>query len=122
GNDSQFAKMCEVIGKWELVNDPRFVTNSARVQNRDELLPLLKPIFLTKTVSEWLSLIGDTFPCGPINNLEQTFSISQVDAREMLVHMKHPTIGDLPLVGSPLKLSDTPVEYKLPPPKLGEHT
>jgi crotonobetainyl-CoA:carnitine CoA-transferase CaiB-like acyl-CoA transferase len=122
GNDKQFAKMCEVIGKSELVSDVRFATNSARVENRDELIPLLKPIFLTRTVNEWLSLIGDEFPCGAINNIEQTFSMPQVEEREMLVHMQHPTIGDLQLVGSPLKFSDTPVEYKLPPPRLGEHT
>jgi crotonobetainyl-CoA:carnitine CoA-transferase CaiB-like acyl-CoA transferase len=122
GNDSQFAKMCEMIGKQELANDPRFSTNAARVQNRDELLSLLKPVFLTKTVEEWLSLIGDEFPCGPINNLEQTFSMPQVDAREMLVHMQHPSIGDLSLVGSPLKFGDTSVKYRLPPPRLGEHT
>ena len=122
GNDRQFAKMCEVIGRWELVSDVRFATNSARVQNRDKLIPLLKPVFLTKTVNEWLSLIGDEFPCGPINNLEQVFSMPQVEEREMLIRMRHPTIGELPLVGSPLKFSDTPVEYKLPPPRLGEHT
>ena len=87
GNDKQFAKMCEVIGKQELVNDVRFATNSARVQNRDELIFLLKPIFLTKTVNEWLSLIRDEFPCGAINNLEQAFSMPQVEEREMLIHM-----------------------------------
>jgi len=122
GNDRQFAKMCEVIGKQELVSDARFATNSARVQNRDALISILKPVFQTETVNEWLSLIGDEFPCGPINNLEQVFSMPQVEAREMLIHMQHPTIGELPLVGSPLKFSDTPVEYKLPPPRLGEHT
>jgi formyl-CoA transferase len=122
GNDRQFAKMCEVIGKWELVSETRFSTNSARVQNRDALIAILKPVFLTKTVNEWLALIGDEFPCGPINNLEQVFSMPQVEAREMLVHIQHSTIGELPLVGSPLKFSDTPVEYKLPPPRLGEHT
>ena len=122
GNDSQFAKMCDVIGKQELVNDSRFSTNSARVKNRDELISLLRPIFLIKTVKEWLSLIGDDFPCGPINNLEQTFSMPQVEAREMLTHVEHPTIGDLSLVGSPLKFGDTPVGYRLPPPRLGEHT
>jgi crotonobetainyl-CoA:carnitine CoA-transferase CaiB-like acyl-CoA transferase len=122
GNDAQFAKMCEVIDESELANDPRFTTNSARVQNRDELISILESVFATKTVSEWLSLIGDEFPCGPINNLEQVFSMPQVEAREMFVHMQHSTIGDLPLVGSPLKFSDTPVEYKIPPPRLGEHT
>ena len=122
GNDAQFAAMCEVIGEKELVTDLRFATNSARVQNRDRLISILKPVFLTKTVSEWLSLIGDKFPCGPINNLEQAFSMPQAESREMLIQMEHPTIGDLPLVGSPLKFSSTPVEYRLPPPLLGEHT
>ena len=122
GNDRQFAKMCEVIGTLELVNDVRFATNSARVQNRDALISILKPVFMTKTVNEWLSQIGDEFPCGPINNLEQVFSMPQVEAREMLIHMQHPEIGDLPMVGSPLKFSDTPVEYRLPPPMLGQHT
>ena len=122
GNDAQFASLCDFIGKPEWGSDPRFEKNPARVQNRDELISLLKPVFVTKTVNEWLSLIGDTFPCGPINNFEQVFTMPQVNAREMLVHMEHPTIGDLSLVGSPLKFSDTPVEYKLPPPRLGEHT
>jgi formyl-CoA transferase len=122
GNDKQFAKMCEVIGKSELASDARFATNSARVQNRDELIPLLKPVFATKTVDEWLSLIGDKFPCGAINSLEQAFSMPQVKEREMLVQMSHSEIGDLRLVGSPFKFSDTPVEYKLPPPRLGEQT
>jgi len=122
GNDNQFASLCNFIGKPEWSSDPRFSKNSARVQNRDELLSILKPMFLTKTVNEWLSVIGDEFPCGPINNLERTFSMPQVEAREMLVRMQHSIIGDLPLVGSPLKFSDTSVEYKLPPPRLGEHT
>jgi len=122
GNDVQFTSLCNFIGRPEWSCDPRFEKNSARVQNRDELISLLKPVFVTKTVNEWLSLIGDTFPCGPINNFEQVFAMPQVDAREMLVQMEHPTIGGLSLVGSPLKFSDTPVEYKLPPPRLGEHT
>ncbi len=122
GNDVQFTSLCNFIGRPEWGSDPRFEKNSSRVQNRDELISLLKPVFVTKTVNEWLSLIGDTFPCGPINNFEQVFAMPQVDAREMLVQMEHPTIGGLSLVGSPLKFSDTPVEYKLPPPRLGEHT
>jgi formyl-CoA transferase len=122
GNDRQFESLCNFIGRAEMSKDPHFAKNSARVQNRDALIALLKPVFIMKTVNEWFSLIGDEFPCGPINNLEQVFSMSQVEAREMLVHMDHPTIGDLRLVGSPLKFSETPVDYKLPPPRLGEHT
>lgn len=122
GNDRQFESFCNVIGSPELALDEHFTTNSARVQNRDVLIPLLKPIFLEKTVSGWLSLIGDQFPCGPINNFEQVFAMRQVREREMLVEMPHPTIGVLPLVGSPLKMKGTPVQYKSPPPLMGEHT
>ncbi|MEY2818432.1 MAG: hypothetical protein RL275_1895 [Chloroflexota bacterium] len=122
GNDKQFEAFCKVIGKPELSADKRFSTNSARVQNRELLIPLLKPIFMQKTVSEWLALIGDQFPCGPINNFDQVFSMPHVKEREMLVQMEHPTIGALPLVGSPLKMGGTPVSYRLPPPLMGQHT
>src|SRR5690349_19487729 len=123
GNDKQFEKMCRVTGKLALVNDSRFASNSDRVKNRDELIDLLKPIFLEKTASEWLSeleLAG--IPCGSINTLDKVFAEPQVKAREILIQMQHSKIGDLRLVGSPLKFSETPVDYKLPPPKLGEHT
>lgn len=122
GNDKQFEALCRVIEKPETASDARFGTNQARVENREALISILKPIFTTKTVSEWLSLIGDRFPCGPINNLGQVFSMPHVMEREMLVTMEHPTIGALPLVGSPLKMEATPVEYRLPPPLMGEHT
>jgi formyl-CoA transferase len=122
GNDKQFENLCAEIGKPELAKDPRFVTNSARVENRETLIPMLKPVFESKTVNEWLSMLEDKFPCGAINNLEQVFSMPHVSERGMLIKMAHPTIDDLTLVGSPLKLSATPVEYKLPPPLKGEHT
>jgi crotonobetainyl-CoA:carnitine CoA-transferase CaiB-like acyl-CoA transferase len=123
GNDKQFEKLCEVIGKPEMVSDVRFKLNSERVKNRNELIEILKPVFLTKTATEWLrALEAVGIPCGPINTLDKVFANPQVEAREMLIHMQHPEIGDLKLVGSPLKFSDTAVEYKLPPPRLGEHT
>ena len=123
GNDKQFEKMCVVIGHLELARDSRFMTNSGRVEHRGELIKLLKPIFLSKNVSEWLTMLENAgIPCGRINTLDKVFSMPQVEAREMLVHMEHMEIGDLRLVGSPLKFSDTPVDYKVPPPKLGENT
>lgn len=123
GNDRQFEKLCAVIGKREMVNDARFALNSERVKHRDELIALLKPIFLTRTSGEWLSALEAAgIPCGPINPLDKVFAEPQVEAREMLIRMPHPEIGDLRLVGSPLKFSETPVEYKLPPPGLGENT
>ncbi len=130
GNDKQFEKLREVIGSTgmlrdnsELVNDPRFRLNSERVKNREDLIAVLKPTFLEKTASEWLSMLEIAgIPCGPIKTLDKVFAEPQVEAREMLIHMEHSEIGDLRLVGSPLKFSDTPVDYRLPPPRLGEHT
>ena len=123
GNDRQFVRLCEMLGKPELGSDERFATNSARVQNRAEIIEMLISIFRTESVSEWLRKLDEAeIPCGPINNFEQVFSMPNVQEREMLLKMNHPTIGELPLVGSPLKMSDTPVEYRLPPPLMGEHT
>ena len=123
GNDRQFARLCDLIGKPGFAADEKFATNSARVQNRAELIPLLIDIFKTASVSDWLAKLDEAeIPCGPIQNFEQVFSMPVVGEREMLVKMEHPTIGKLPLVGSPLKMSDTPVEFRLPPPLMGEHT
>ena len=123
GNDNQFARLCEVIGKLELAQDSRFVTNAGRVQNRDELIAILSPIFLQRTAGEWLAMLETVgIPCGPINTLDKVFAMPQVEARDMLIHVEHPEIEDLRMVGSPLKFSETPVAYKLPPPRLGEHT
>jgi glutaryl-CoA transferase len=123
GNDRQFDKLCEVIDKGELGIDERFRLNSERVKNREGLISILKPVFLTRPASEWLSMLEAAgIPCGPINTLDKVFSLPQVETREMLIHMEHPEIGNLKLMGSPLKFSETPVDYKLPPPRLGEHT
>ena len=123
GNDKQFAHLCELVGRPELGSDERFATNAVRVNNREELIALLKSIFSLRSVDEWLSMLEAAgIPCGSINTLDKVFAGPQVAAREMLVTMEHPTIGDLPLVGSPLSFSGTPVEYKLPPPLLGQHT
>ncbi len=123
GNDRQFARLCDLIGKPGFAADEKFATNSARVQNRAELIPLLIDIFKTASVSDWLARLDEAeIPCGPIQNFEQVFSMPVVGEREMLVKMEHPTIGKLPLVGSPLKMSETPVEFRLPPPLMGEHT
>ena len=123
GNDRQFQRLCGVIGKTDLANDSRFFTNAVRVKNRDALIEFLKPIFIQRIASEWLvALEAAEIPCGPINTLDKVFAMPQVEAREMLIHMGHSEIEDLKLVSSPLTFSDTPVEYKLPPPRLGEHT
>ena len=123
GNDKQFVRLCEMLGKPEIAVDEKFATNSARVQNRAEIISLLVSIFKNASVSEWLTKLDKAeIPSGPIQNFEQVFSMPTVKEREMLVKMDHPKIGDLLLVGSPLKMSDAPVQYRLHPPLMGEHT
>ena len=123
GNDQQWGRFCRALGKEEWINDPRFATNPKRVNNRDELRPLLNEVTATHSSEEWLPLLREAnVPCGPVNTVDQALSLAHSKAREMVVTMSHPTAGEVPLVGSPLKLSRTPVAMRRHPPLLGEHT
>jgi crotonobetainyl-CoA:carnitine CoA-transferase CaiB-like acyl-CoA transferase len=123
GNDRQFARLCDVIARPDLAADERFAANAARVTHREELIPLLQSIFLARPAAAWLSALeAAEIPCGPIQDLAQAFAEPQVAAREMRVGMSHPSAGVVSLVGSPLKMGGTPVEYRLAPPMLGQHT
>jgi crotonobetainyl-CoA:carnitine CoA-transferase CaiB-like acyl-CoA transferase len=123
GNDGQFRKFCEVAGHPEWAEDPRFVSNSARVAHRAELIPLIRQATVFRTTAEWVSALEKAgVPCGPINDLAQVFADPQVLARGLRVELPHPLAGSVPQVASPLRLSATPVEYRNAPPLLGEHT
>ena len=123
GNDGQFAKLCETAGRPDLARDARFATNEARVRNRALLVPTLEAMMRGKSVAYWTEkLAAAGVPCGPINDIAAVFADQQVQHRGMRVEMQHPLARTLALVGSPLRLSETPVEYKLPPPLLGQHT
>ncbi len=123
GNDNQWKKFCKIAQIEHLMDDPQYVTNPKRVENRKKLVPLLQEVFLRNDSGEWLRLLGEAeIPVGPINTIDRVFSNPQVLARQMLVEMRHPKIGKVKVVGSPLKLSETPVQYRIPPPLLGEHT
>ncbi|MFW1839377.1 MULTISPECIES: CaiB/BaiF CoA transferase family protein [Acinetobacter] len=123
GNDTQFIQLCRSIGLPDLPNDSRFSRNADRIQHRDEIIGILSAHFLTKTADEWVAAIyAAKVPVGVINNLAQAFQEPQVIARKMLVDMPHPQREKLTVIGSPIKLSRTPVEYKTAPPLLGEHT
>ncbi len=122
GNDGQFAKLCEAGGRPDLVRDPRFTANSARVRNRDVLGPLLDAMFLQHPATWWnerLAVAG--VPCAPINDIAQVFEDPQVQHRELRVELPDAAAGKAAFVASPLRLSESPVEYRLPPPLLGEH-
>jgi formyl-CoA transferase len=123
GNDVQWRKLCEVLRRADLAEDERFRTNPARVQHRDQLIPLLQEVFVTEEIAFWLHEIALAgIPCGPVQTLDQVLVDPQVIAREMVWIVDHPTAGEVRLVGSPLKLSDTPVASPRHPPLLGEHT
>jgi crotonobetainyl-CoA:carnitine CoA-transferase CaiB-like acyl-CoA transferase len=122
GNDNQFSKFCEAVGKPQWALDPRFKGNAARVIHRIELISLMRAVTVEKTTREWIALFETKgVPCGPINTMAEVFNDEQVIARGTKITMQHPS-GEIPLVASPIKLSDTPVEYRLPPPQLGQHT
>lgn len=123
GNDGQFAKFCGVAGRPDLAQDPRYARNADRVRHRDTLVPLLAEILKSRKKHDWLSALeAAKVPCGAINNLGEVFADPHVQSRGMTVAMPHPLTDNLRLVASPMKLSATPVQYRRPPPLLGEHT
>ena len=123
GNDGQFRKFCEVAGRAEWADDPRFASNRARVAHRTELIPLIRQVTVFRTTAEWVSALEQAgVPCGPINDLAQVFADPQVQHRGLNVDMPHPLAGRVPQVASPLRLSASPVAYRNPPPLLGEHS
>ena len=125
GNDDQFKRYCEFAGVPELINDERFVTNKARVQNREALTQILNEVMRQNPSAYWLEELEKIkITCGPINNIDQVFADAQVVARDMRIEMNHPATGGEPvsLIGSPSKMSVTEVSYRHAPPMLGQHT
>ncbi len=125
GNDDQFARLCRVMGREELARDPRFAENAGRVEHREELVPLLEAAIAERPRAFWIdALRGEGVPCGAVQDLAEALSDPQTHARGMRVTMEHPRAasGTLELIGSPIKLSETPVTYRRRPPELGEHT
>ena len=123
GNDGQFAKYCQVAGRPDIASDPRFARNQDRVRHRAVLVPMLEEIMKTRAKADWLSALEQAkVPCGAINHLGEVFADPHVRQRGMVHEWQHPLSGALNLVGSPIKLSATPVRSDLPPPLLGEHT
>lgn len=122
-NDRNFAKLTTVLGHPEWAADPRFVTNHLRVQHRTELAALIEEITGTAPVAAWLERLDAAgIPCGPILNYEQALSTPQAIAREMVAEVDHPILGRLKTVGTPIKMSETPLNPGRRAPMLGEHT
>ena len=123
GSERQWPRVCESLGLPELVDDPRFATNGARVENRAILRPLLAERFREGSSGHWLAeMDAAQIPAGPINDVVAAFAQPQARARGMTVEVEHPVLGVLKQVGIPFHLAETPAAIRKAPPLLGEHT
>jgi crotonobetainyl-CoA:carnitine CoA-transferase CaiB-like acyl-CoA transferase len=122
-NEKLWLRLCKVVNRPDLAENPRYGSNALRVQHRKELVLILAEEFKQKTRDEWMeSLVAEGIPCGPINSMESLFNDPQVLHRRMVEVVDHPTIGKLKLVGIPVKYSEATPRIRRPPPLLGEHT
>jgi len=123
GNDSQFIKFCNVLGRPELPSDERFATNPARVRNRVSMNEIIVAELAKQGRTHWVDALEAVgVPCGPINNIAEVFEIPQVIEREMLRMVPHPLGGAVPQVASPMRFTASPLEYTQAPPLLGQHS
>ncbi|XP_033757070.1 succinate--hydroxymethylglutarate CoA-transferase-like [Pecten maximus] len=122
-NNQQFTSLCQMLDLDHLSNDPKFISNQKRVENRDELLGILSDKFLSKTTEDWLAVFeGSGLPYGPINNMEKVFSDPQVLHNQMVQTLEHPIAGQIQLPGPAVRYSQFTHPQATAPPTLGQHT
>ncbi|MEW6636598.1 MAG: CoA transferase [Actinomycetota bacterium] len=123
GNDAQFARLCEAIGRPELAGDERYARNPGRVANREALVETLQAEFSKRPADEWVEEIrAANVPCGPVNTLAEVFTDEHVLGSGILQTVEHPTVGLLEMLASPLLVDGERPPIRRPPPTLGEHT
>ena len=124
GNDATFKRFCDNFGLGELAHDPQFATNAARVTNRTLVTERLTPVMRQHGTDWWTERLETLkIGCGPINTLDKVFADPQVRARGMVVDMPHAaTEAGVKVIANPVRLSETPADYRRPPPTLGQHT
>jgi crotonobetainyl-CoA:carnitine CoA-transferase CaiB-like acyl-CoA transferase len=122
GNDGQFAQLCAALECPALGADPRFSTNARRVAARDMLVPELQRSLRMRNTSEWLArLAAADVPAAPVNTIEQVFADPHVIERQLRVSMPHTSMGSIPGVACPVRMSDSPPLLDRGPPALDEH-
>ncbi|MEZ5708778.1 MAG: CaiB/BaiF CoA-transferase family protein [Blastomonas sp.] len=122
GNDGQYVKFCDVIGRPDLSSDPRYRTNGDRVTNLDSLMPQIEEALAADGMAGWVArLEAAGVPCAPINTVPDILADPQAIHRNMLIHLEHPNAGKLPMLASPMRFANAPLEYHRHPPLLGEH-
>ena len=123
GNDTQFRAMCDIVGRPDWADDPRFARNQDRVVNRDTIEALISEVLISGRKAEWISVFRAAgIPCGPVRSVVEALSDPLAAAREVVTEIDHPTIGRMSMLGLSLRLNDTPAEIRRHPPLLGEHT
>jgi crotonobetainyl-CoA:carnitine CoA-transferase CaiB-like acyl-CoA transferase len=123
GNDGQFQRLCDLLARPELAGDERFATNAGRVRHREILVPMLQAAFAERDAADWLAGCAEAgIPAAPINDVGEVFADAQVVHRGLRLDLPHPLAGLVPLVASPLRMSETPPRYERPPPTLGQDT
>jgi formyl-CoA transferase/CoA:oxalate CoA-transferase len=123
GSDKLWRTFCPLLGRADLADDPRFVTNAARNRHRAALIEILQAALLTRSYEEWEAILMPAgIPIGAINTLDQVVAHPQVQARGVFVDTTHPVAGATRMVGPPVRMSETPGSVRTPAPLLGEHT
>lgn len=132
GNDAQFRRWCAFAGADDLAADPRFTSNSLRVTNRQALYAAMPDYMAQRTTAAWVDGLAELgVPCSPVNDIGQVFEDPQIRHRGMKIEVPHPRAapaapgadtGSVPLIGNPIKLSETPVQYRQAPPTRGQHS
>ncbi|MBJ9984319.1 CoA transferase [Acinetobacter sp. S40] len=123
GNDKQFRDLCIAIERTDLLERSDYLTNKDRVANRNKLIAILSAHFLAHAANYWVERIhAKKVPVGMINSIEDALNEPQIQARQMIVNIPHLQNQAFNMIASPIKLSETPIEYRNAPPQLGEHT
>ncbi|PJX25261.1 CoA transferase [Advenella sp. S44] len=121
GNDTQFKRFCQVAGRPEWAEDARYVTNAARIQHRTALIDAIANVIGEQTTAYWIEVMEAAgVPCGPINTIQDVFADPHVKQRQAQFTISSKNKGEIPSVANPLKLSESPIEYRMAPPDLGQ--
>lgn len=118
-----FKRLCVALGREELLEDPRFATNTARCHHREEVVAILEEIFRTKPCAHWIALCqAHDVPACKVNSLKELFELEQLQVMGSVAHWEHPRLGPFRTMNVLFQMSETPGSLRIPPPELGQHT
>jgi crotonobetainyl-CoA:carnitine CoA-transferase CaiB-like acyl-CoA transferase len=123
GNNGQFSRLCEVLGRPDLPQDPRFSETAGRIAHRSDLIEILDAIFPTRAAAEWLAALDAAgVAAGPVNDISEAVAEPQILHREMVREIDHPLGVKLKILANPIRFSETPIDGYAAPPSVGQHT